>query len=398
MPTLQEEPETESPPLHSPVPRPPSVPSFLNVNGKENPTEAPQEANDGVSHSRKPSTSDGEVMRATMTDVQKAIEQLGRDGSGADDYDGARSFSFASTKEGADTETDDTDFDLSDLDGGFQQGDKGDWHKNARRNLAAKAKRAVENAKQLEAMTNGSPSVSRRAVAPPIDVEMSDESEAEDENVTKASRLQRVHPGILEEDENSWEDLSHVPAAAETQNLVEVPPVDDSQIPTASANVQTFAVPLEPPTSPSTAFGEMTSYPEAQADVGNSLERSAYPTPTSLAEQTIPVIGSQRVVEEPERSSYSLPANDIPPSAQVGQASQSKHTSIVSTSSASFSTSQLQARQLQSTDQIDNLKQTHPSEWSLEQVLEWLKGRGFDQDICDKFAGVWTSFVIEQNI
>ena len=343
-------------------------------------------------------------MRATMTDVQKAIEQLGRDGSGADDYDGARSFSFASTKEGGDTETDDTDFDLSDLDGSFQQGDKGDWHKNARRNLAAKAKRAVENAKQLEAMMEGSPSASRRAVAPPIDVEMSDESEIEDDDFTKSSRLQRAHPGILEEDENALEDPSapsQVPPAAETQNLVEVPPEDESQIPTASANVQAFNVPLVPPTTPSTSFDEMTPYSEAQEDVEQSLgsAKNSYPTPTSLVEPTVPVMDSQPVVEEPKRSSYSLPSNDLPPSGQVDQASQSKHSSIVSSRSAPLPTSQMQTRQLQATGQSissDSLKQTHPSEWSLEQVIEWLKGRGFDQDICDKFAGVWTSFVIEQ--
>lgn len=28
---------------------------------------------------------------------------------------------------------------------------------------------------------------------------------------------------------------------------------------------------------------------------------------------------------------------------------------------------------------------THPSEWSVEEVVEWLKAKGFDQGVCDKF-------------
>ncbi|KAJ7490150.1 hypothetical protein B0H11DRAFT_1651812, partial [Mycena galericulata] len=27
----------------------------------------------------------------------------------------------------------------------------------------------------------------------------------------------------------------------------------------------------------------------------------------------------------------------------------------------------------------------HPSEWTLEEVVEWIKSKGFDQDVCDKF-------------
>jgi predicted metal-dependent phosphotriesterase family hydrolase len=33
-------------------------------------------------------------------------------------------------------------------------------------------------------------------------------------------------------------------------------------------------------------------------------------------------------------------------------------------------------------------KETHPSEWTLEEVIEWLKSKGFDQDVCDKFIGM----------
>ncbi|EGO02307.1 hypothetical protein SERLA73DRAFT_49752, partial [Serpula lacrymans var. lacrymans S7.3] len=69
---------------------------------------------------------DGEVMKATMTDVQKAIEQLGRN-----DRDGARSFSFASTRDGDTTDRElDTD---NETDRDTDIGEEGvDYHRNAR--------------------------------------------------------------------------------------------------------------------------------------------------------------------------------------------------------------------------------------------------------------------------
>ncbi|KAF8261196.1 hypothetical protein EI94DRAFT_1833440 [Lactarius quietus] len=75
----------------------------------------------------------GEVMLATMTDVQKAIEQLGH----KDDLDGSRSFTFSSTRgESTDHETD------TDADGE-------DWHKSARQKLAENAKMAAEDRPRL---------------------------------------------------------------------------------------------------------------------------------------------------------------------------------------------------------------------------------------------------------
>ncbi|EKM79743.1 hypothetical protein AGABI1DRAFT_106125 [Agaricus bisporus var. burnettii JB137-S8] len=149
-----------------------------------------------------------EVMKATLTDVQEAIEQLGQRQHADNDFDGSRSFSFASTRDDRDT---DTDFDLSDLDGpnghtdtatAAGEGEDGveGWHKNAREKLAAKARKAVEEAEKLEAMMSAS---DRRMVMPPIEVEVSDESDdepeeqREDHTTTTSSRI----AGIPEEDE-----------------------------------------------------------------------------------------------------------------------------------------------------------------------------------------------------
>lgn len=36
----------------------------------------------------------------------------------------------------------------------------------------------------------------------------------------------------------------------------------------------------------------------------------------------------------------------------------------------------------------NKVKQKLPSDWTLQEVVEWLKGKGFDQDVCNKFIGV----------
>ncbi|KAG9101848.1 polar growth protein [Ceratobasidium sp. 370] len=95
-------------------------------------------------------------MAATLTDVQAAIEQLGVRG-----VDGAsRSFSFASTRTGGESESEPD----ADDEGGA-------WHRNARSALAAAAAREVDNRDSW-------------APPPPIPFEMSDESEPEDDEHT----------------------------------------------------------------------------------------------------------------------------------------------------------------------------------------------------------------------
>src|ERR1700691_1339881 len=92
-------------------------------------------------HTKEPSLGDGEVMKATMTDVQQAIEQLGRNNGGSVRDD--RSFSFASTGGGDDTDIDtDTDRETD------AAGD--DWHRSARKKLAEKARKVVEAQKKKE--------------------------------------------------------------------------------------------------------------------------------------------------------------------------------------------------------------------------------------------------------
>ncbi|KAF9534654.1 hypothetical protein CPB83DRAFT_802726 [Crepidotus variabilis] len=429
---LREESETGSPPILSPVPRPPPENTILNGGSKGYESDAEAEIEPASSYSLRSPASDGEMMRATMTDVQKAIEQLGRGGANTEDHDGARSFSFASTREG-DTETDDTDFDLSDLDGGGDAEGAEDWHKNARRKLAAKARRAVQEAERLESMMTGGPGTSteaapsRRAVAPPIEVEISDESDMEDDHdFTRSSKFRRNQPpGILEEDEEEDEERLRVPlpmakdiskdsSATETHQLLPnelyVSSKEESEPPTAKAATEsfpTFSLPIA--AAISSAFAETTpqvrppSPPQQQAVANegrSSLSWKSYSpsfsppppqqmTPNAAASNT----SSQQSQDDQRRSSVPISINgQASPAASthLSQFLQEKHASVLSSSSAPAMIMPQPSHQSTfsepATSPSSDLKKTHPSEWNLEQVLEWLKSKGFDQDVCDKFA------------
>ncbi|KAF9478688.1 hypothetical protein BDN70DRAFT_879712 [Pholiota conissans] len=402
--TLDEANESEPSSIASPVPKQPPA-TFLNGDGYESDFGRSQGDDASLHLSTMP---DGEVMKATMTDVQKAIEQLGRGASG-NDGDGARSFSFTSSRDGGDT---DTDFDLSDLDGNNDvaegNGNGEDWHKSARAKLAAKARRAIEEAEKLEAMMNGNdtPSV-QRSVAPPIEVELSDESEDEGD-YTRASKPPR-HSYILEEDETEEVEFeaTHTKepsiateteigthegsstTAAETQ--VEMPPQDESELPTATASKLFF--PVFSPPQPAASTSE-----QPVADRTSSPLPAAEPTPSVPAAPTVVT-----VAEEPKRSSAIRETplvNGLPSptaSTQFNSTFQSKHSSIVSTRSApahapaqvpapmAISTSPQQQLQ-KSVSSTSDLKKKHPTEWSVDEVIDWLRSKGFDQDVCDKFT------------
>ena len=351
------------------------------------------------------------MMKATMTDVQKAIEQLGRGGDGADG-DGSRSFSFASTVDGADTENSDTDFDMSDLDAvnpSTNGNDGEDWHKSARRKLAAKAKRAVEEAEKLEAMMGDGPNA-RRTIAPPIEVELSDESDVEDDaDFTRSSKLQRDHPHIPEEDEDIGTDGEATAATFDTQNStiktlsipedhLIVPPQDETDIPTATANKISFSALQDSTESPAEKPEERSPAPE----------QSIYPSPISPPTTTVlPAISTIQQIHERTSTPVREITNRLPssPTSVKHNNINSKHFSVISSSSAPSilnTTTQAQEQQQPITTNgtaalvtpasivmsaPQGRKETHPTEWSVEEVVDWLKSKGFDQDVCDKFVG-----------
>lgn len=352
---LHEESESESPPP-------------VAVNGDDR-----KASMDGSIHS----AGDGEVMKATMTDVQKAIEQLGRRREHPDE---SRSFSFTSSRDDRDTDNDtDLDFDLddpSDNDGGGEN-----WHKGARKKLAEKARRAVEEAEKLEMIMGAG-----RSKAPPIEVELSDESEGEDdpeEHEHTHTSYARQHPHIPEEEEEV-DEFGTLKGSTEgrestlTKTIntnVDAPARDESEVQTATA-------PRFPSIRPPTPHLSSVEEPNQISPVSASQ-----PEPVALNDPPVAV-----ALSSPTPSSTKLP-------------SLSKHSSIASsTKASSLSPSVPQplsafSQQATLVEEKPSKEKGHPTEWSVDDVVEWLKSKGFDQEVCDKFIGEstfgssWRAFI-----
>ncbi|CAK5280334.1 unnamed protein product [Mycena citricolor] len=354
--SLAEEPESVSvsPVLHTPQ---------VQLNGQ-----GADEAVDGAD-------TNGEVMKATMTDVQKAIEQLGsrtRDSSMNLDHD-ARSFSFASTRDNltTDDEEEETDYDMSEGEG---QG----WHKGARRKLAEKARQAVAEAEKLEALSAG-PS---RIVVPPISVELSDESDVEDDedggetfSEDNFNSPVRDHPYIPEEDEPS----ESVDGLGRMRVAEDIP---------ATATVSTFQLPTEVPPSP-------------VSPVSPTLPELVAPTP--IVAPVVAAVEPERM-HTPARDTFGMVSPGLPsPALSAGAAAVgSKHSSLASTSaaglavgipskpssvgSAPLSAQSENKRHDDSGNASASSTSKHPSEWTVDEVVDWLKSKGFDEDVCDKFT------------
>ena len=350
-------------------------------------------ATNGNIHAKQPSQGD-EVMKATMTDVQKAIEQLGRNNGGSVRDD--RSFSFASTKTGdADTDTDidmDTDRDTD------AAGD--DWHRDARVKLAEQARKVVAAQKKKDEEE----AEIVRSIQPPIEVELSDESEGEDDEDGHRHRMDfgREHPHIPEEDEDDAE--SQAPriqmSKHEQENTAPEMPGDIVPVPEGS--------------QPPTATANRTAFPNTQPVVESSHVRARQISVTSLPTPTSPgnsphaispaevyrnVSPSLSAPEQPHSHVTPTPSTirdanlalPSPAASYVGQQQTSKHNSLASSGH--------QSNPIQSPTTEHSAQKkwaTHPSEWTVEDVVDWLRSKGFGDDVCDRFIGtsqVESSFV-----
>ncbi|KAL1742816.1 hypothetical protein HDZ31DRAFT_65600 [Schizophyllum fasciatum] len=361
-----------SQPTHEDTPNAPPAPSSppppaLQLNGLDTVSDA--ESTDGV-------------MKETMTDVQKALEQLGarRDGD-------SRSFSFASTHDERDTETD-TDYDMSDVD--TQDGEN--WHKGARRKLAEKARRAVEEAEKLEQMM-GSYRDGTRLVAPPIDVEMSDESDDEHDDHEReytSHSFQRDHPHIPEESEEDEDPLHNDEPAAQVLALAE--PAHDEEPLTATTsrtriNARSRSASRSPPP------------PAAEAEEAASPRLFAMPLSPSSQITPTPSTG---VLPFPEpKAATPTFTNGLPsPSSSsfgVGHARQlsqtlqpsgppSKHSSFQSIpSSPPHPPNTASSLQPTLVDDKPEKTKSNPAEWTVDDVIDWLRSKGFGDDVCEKF-------------
>ncbi|KAH9854887.1 hypothetical protein C2E23DRAFT_816005 [Lenzites betulinus] len=352
--------------------------SQAHDDARESPTESERQ--------RKPSNGDV-MMRATMTDVQKAIEQLGRN-----DRDGARSFSFASShgdySERSETETeDDHDADTED--------DAG-WHKDARAKLAERAQRENEQRQAREAEEQPRPMI------PPIDVEVSDESDAEDDEAPRSPRRHQQYPRIAEVEEEDDESKDTVPATPQAPTSAIS---DESIIPSSkyvvpdetdllTATASTF------PDSASSLIAPMTSSPVAlTASEPETLptpieaQRAATPSsPVVQHEEPAPVVApiitttpsTMKAAEQlPFSATSALPS---PTASSTGSYVPSSAAGIQQTLTPATTVGSFQTSTPHGSMNGAKKSGTHPSEWSVEEVVEWLKSKGFDQGVCDQFT------------
>ncbi|KAJ7459106.1 hypothetical protein B0H11DRAFT_179716 [Mycena galericulata] len=307
----------------------------------------------------------GEVMKATMTDVQKAIEQLGSRNHGSNtniDQD-ARSFSFASTRDDrtTDDEGDDTDFDVSEGEG---------WHKSTRARLAAKARQAVAEAEKLEALSSG---VGSRMVVPPIPVELSDDSgdegdeheEEEDDNF--AGSPLRDHPYIPEEDEPS--ESEPVDQLGRLRVAEDVPP---------TATAHTFPVPPTP-VSPGTP-------PPPAVPLSAPSERSATPLRETLVITPGLPSPAPSAAAVAIASKHSSVASSAAGGLMTGGPSKPSSVASAPLSAVSEGKRRDDSGHASGSGGSANGAAKHPSEWTVEEVVEWIKSKGFDEDVCDKFT------------
>ncbi|KAI0774696.1 hypothetical protein BD413DRAFT_302983 [Trametes elegans] len=343
---------------------------------------------------RRPSSGDV-MMRATMTDVQKAIEQLGRN-----DRDGSRSFSFASShgdySERSETETDD-DHDADAEDDGMG------WHKDARAKLAERAQRENEQRQAREAAEEP------RAMIPPIDVEVSDESDAEDDESPRSPRKHQTYPKITEVDEEAEQEervKEHVsvpltPGTPSNESIIPstrylVP--DETDLPTATA-------PNFPESSPSPSSVTLHSPATALAPIPEPvpepvpIEAQRAPTPVpavpheeaapSVAPIITPTPSTMKVAEQlPFSTASALPSPTTSSAGSYGPSSAAgiQQTLTPATTIGSFKTSTSTPHQVENgTPDTAKKSGIHPSDWNVEDVVEWLKSKGFDQGVCDKF-------------
>jgi hypothetical protein len=321
-------------------------------------------------------------MRATLTDVQKAIEQLGH----KDDFDGSQSFTFSSSHEDSTDQETDTD---ADADG---QG----WHKGARQKLAEKAKKAVEE-QAARAAAEGRIPV--RSTAPPINVEMSDDSGDEADGPSGGpSNGYRQHPHIPEEEEDEIAALhGHVdhhptysPSIQPSERFIVPSPVSTAPHPSSELNedaateggvstaTQSMFPQNEPASSPESLLPS-PAWPPSLRGISNGISGNDSPNHSSSARLAFPSKSQTLSLRE---GAGVLPS----PAASLNGHQHGLSMSSVTSSVRVAASSPFSAARSADLSSSRKPRNPHPAEWTVEEVVNWLHSKGFDEAVCDKFA------------
>jgi hypothetical protein len=371
----------------------------------------------------------GRMMRATLTDVQQAIEQLGARGRLADD--GARSFSFASSRSAVSaSDASETEGEGDEDEFGTEYGDEDDqgWHKDARTKLAEKARRAAEREQRQREREEARATLGPRTIAPPIEVELSDESEPEEDDTRhpagppgsgigagSSAFHNRTHSDIKEESEDGSIRAGITGRRVESPEPTATATRATFDLPTVAAPGATIYPPPNDPRAQRLSFiyppQEEEPVPEEPEEESQSLPTPVSPAfplpaeepvplavPTSTVAFTaapaapvpIPVVSAP--VPEPAqpppqqaaaptvfqaRDMLPSPASSSPQPKLAGVTAMPAPIVAPVTPPPPGSPSGGDSGQIRS--------KTHPSEWTVDEVVDWLRSKGFDQAVCDVF-------------
>jgi len=325
-------------------------------------------------------------MRATLTDVQQAIEQLGH----KDDFDGSQSFTFSSSHgDSTDHEADHDDTD-ADADG---QG----WHKGARQKLAEKAKKAVEEQAARDAAEGRIP---MRSTEPPINVEMSDDSGDEaDGPLGGSSNGHRQHPHIPEEEEDDIvaphghvDHPTYSPSIQPSERYIVPSPVSTAPNPSSEVNEDTateggvstarqstFPQNEQPRIPENNSLLPTHASPPGLRGISNGISGNDTANHSASARLAFP--------SKPQTLSLQEGAGILPsPAASLNGHQHGYSISSITSSVRVAASSPLSTTR--SSDPMPNKKprNVHPAEWTVEEVVDWLRSKGFDEAVCDKFV------------
>lgn len=351
--------------------QPPSRPEDSSHSGDATENATPNETTIGTN---------GEVMRATLTDVQKAIEQLGH----KDDFDGSQSFTFSSSREDSTDQETDTDADQ-------------DWHKGARQKLAEKAKKVVEEQAARDAAEGSMPV---RSTIPPINVEMSDDSGDEADGPSEGpSNGYRQHPHISEEEE---EDAA-APHGLVDHHPTYSPSIQPSERFIVPSPVSTAHRPSSDPSEDAATEGGVSTARQStfpQSEQASSPE-SLLPSPPFASAPGLRGISNgvsgndavnhtlARLAFPSKSQSLSLleGAGALPsPAASLNGHQHGLSMSSVTSSVRVTASSPLSAARSADLSSSRKPRNLHAAEWNVEEVVDWLRSKGFDDAVCDKFA------------
>ncbi|KAF8632449.1 hypothetical protein AX15_001885 [Amanita polypyramis BW_CC] len=389
--------------IYAPIPKTPAV---IQQNGNSNHSSSkPDSSTISTTMAQDRSGSDGEVMKATLTDVQQAIEQLGRhDHEAAEDRDGERSFSFSSSRDDDGEIETDTDYENSDADvASAEMGAGQSWHTSTRNKLAETARRAVEEAKKLEAISNANTISDRWTTVPPIDVELSDESDGE-EYTHHSSSFKRTHPHIPEEDEGEEKgDPESAHASVDNANTNG----NENNLSSNINNDKDSAVVHDSPV-----------YVTAQSSTSQSITTAASATPSATLETRTIFSSHSEEAEKVKTNRLSSGSNPFSPlntskrsSVTEAKVSEPRRASLPRSignvvvnsldrvvravspqpqtqGQEEYFSTNLGVEQERDKERGEK-REMPPTEWSVEDVIEWLKSKGFDQDVQNKFIGAF---------